>query len=145
LLGEIVAVPAIAKSVYVCDDVIADPSSGKVSVLNVWQRVRVPSHETFPFCLKKLSTFVWWCGGRGMVRTNIDVRQASTGELIASTWPETEGLLAFARPDSSVYGVYRFEDVYFPEPGYYLVEAYCEGLFVDDLSVHVIHDTGAMP
>jgi hypothetical protein len=41
-------VKPVAKVVYVCDDVVRDNQSRKVSLLNLWDVVRVPENGTFP-------------------------------------------------------------------------------------------------
>lgn len=43
----------VAKSVYICDDVVHDPHSGKVSLLNLWDGVHVPAGMEFSYCLAK--------------------------------------------------------------------------------------------
>src|SRR5580704_8556090 len=71
--GQLMPVPVkpVAKRVYVCDDVVGDPSTGKVTLVNLWDAVRLPPDATFPYSLAKLCVFVWWRDGAGKVKTRI--------------------------------------------------------------------------
>jgi hypothetical protein len=112
-------VKPVAKRVYVCDDVIGDPSSGKVTIVNLWDAVRVPSENVFPYCLGKVCVFVWWRDGFGKVKSRVDVVHASTGKLIRRT---KDCILDFERRSDSVFARYKIEDCVLPGPGYYYVE-----------------------
>lgn len=131
------SVRPVAKRVYVCDDVIGDPSSGKVNLFNLWDAVRVPSDASFPYPLAKVCVFVWWRDGLGKVRTRVDIVQASTETLIRRT---RDCILDFEQRTDSVFARYRIEKCTFPEPGYYYVEVYCEGEFVDDQIIRVFQE-----
>jgi hypothetical protein len=128
-------VKPVAKQMYVCDDVVSDPASGKVSILNLWDTVRIPTHKTFPYQLAKVCVFVWWRDGSGKVRSGIDVVQAANAKLVRRT---KDYILEFTNRFDSLYARYKVEKCVFPEPGYYLVELYCEDEFVDDQMIHVI-------
>ena len=39
----------LAKSVYVCDDVFGDATTGKVILVNLWETVRIPTDEDLPY------------------------------------------------------------------------------------------------
>lgn len=127
----------IAKRVYVCDDVIGDPLSGKVSLFNLWDAVRVPSAEVFPFCLAKVCVFVWWGDGFGKVKSRIDIVHGATETLVRRT---RDCILNFEQRLDSVFARYKIEGCVFPEPGYYFVEVYCEDEFVDDQIIRVIQE-----
>jgi hypothetical protein len=129
------AVKPVAKCVYVCDDVVANPSTGKVNLFNLWDAVRVPAEGTFPYCLAKLCVFVWWRDGFGKLKSRIDIVQASTGTLVRRT---KDCILDFEQRTLSVFARYKLVNCTFPEPGYYFVEVYCEGDFVDDQVLRVI-------
>jgi hypothetical protein len=125
----------ITKCVYICDDVVSDPKSGKVSLLNIWSRIRVPATKTFPFTLKKLSVFVWFRDGLGDMETYIELVSASTGDVVRTS---DTFVLNFKNPTDTKYGLYYLEDWVFPEPGFYTVELFCAGQFVDDQIIQVI-------
>lgn len=128
------AVQPIAKRVYVCDDLIFDPVSGKISLLNLWDAVRVPPEVGFPYVLDRIGVFVWWRDGFGKVSTRVEVVQASTGRVIRRT---RNCVLNFEGRSSSIFGRYTIENCRFPESGYYHIEVYCENEFVDDQIIHV--------
>ena len=130
-------VKPVAKCVYVCDDVIGDPSSGKVNLLNLWDAVRVPADEVFPYHLEKVCVFVWWRDGFGKVKTRVDIVQASSETLVRRT---EDCLLDFEQRTDAVFARYKLQDCTFPAPGYYYVEVYSEGEFVDDQIIRVIQD-----
>jgi len=128
-------VAPVAKCMYVCDDVIRDPRSGKINLVNLWDAVRVPADSGFPYCLGKLCAFVWWRDGYGKVSSSVRVVQASTELTIRAT---KECFLDFERRRQTVFARYTIEECVFPDPGYYLVELYCQDRFVDDQLIHVI-------
>jgi hypothetical protein len=125
----------VAKVVYVCDEAVSDPHSGKVSLFNLWDTVRVPAGGSFPYRLAKISVFAWWRDGLGKVRTRIDVVQASTGDVLRRTG---DCVLDFQTKTASVFARYKLADCVFPEPGYYYIELYCEDEFVDDQIIRVL-------
>jgi hypothetical protein len=125
----------IAKVVYVCDDVVRDPESGKVSLLNLWDTVRVPTDGEFPYCLAKLSVFAWWRDGLGNMRTRIDIVQAETAKVIRRT---KDCMIDFRARPASVFARYKLENCLFPAPGYYYVELYCENEFGDDQIISLL-------
>src|SRR5436190_158796 len=106
-----VPVKPVAKVVYVCDDAVHNPVTGKLTLVNLWDAVRVPPDRTFPYSLGKLCVFVWWRGGLGKVRTRVDIVQGSTGIVIR----RTRGyVLHFDGRMSSIWGRYMIENCMFP-------------------------------
>ncbi len=75
----------VAKSIFVCDDVVADVASGKVSLLNLLNAVRVPSGERLPYQLARLCVFGIFRGGRGPSHFQVKVRQAKSGDFVAKS------------------------------------------------------------
>ena len=88
----------------------------------------------FPFRLDRFYVFIWWKGGHGPIRTYIELIHARTGALIRRT---DVVVIDFVSRTDSAYGGYEFDACEMPEPGYYWVEAYCEGVFVDDQAIEV--------
>ena len=121
----------VAKMLYVCDDVVRDPHSGKVSVLNIWDTVRASS---FPHVLGKLCVFSPFRGGLGVIPFRIEITQAETGELIGYPVSFT---LSFK--DRTVRQDVRnkIKPVVFPSPGTYFVALYCNQEFVDDQPIRL--------
>ncbi len=132
-------VKPIAKSVYVCDEVVCDPQTGKVSLFNLWDAIRVPPGKEFPYCLAKISVFAWWRDGFGRARTRLDLVQASTGNVIRRTRDCT---IDFEARTVSVFARYKLENCVFPQPGSYYIELFCEDEFVDDQIIQVLPPEG---
>ncbi len=128
-----------AKRFLVCDDVVLDTNSGKVTLLNLWNAVRVPPDATFPFQLAKLCLFVCWRDGLGSLRTRVELVQASTGESIRTS---ANFVVEFTKRNSIRYARYLLEGCVCPEPGEYWVELYCEDEFVDDQVIHILASEG---
>ena len=125
----------VAKSVYVCDDAVGDPQTGKVSLINLWDAVRVPAGRGFPYCLSKICLFAWWRDGFGKVRTRIDIVLASTGNLVRRT---SDCIIDFETWTASVFARYKLENCVFPEAGFYYIELFCNDEFVDDQIIRVL-------
>jgi hypothetical protein len=124
----------VVKSVYVCDEVVRDPVSGKVSVLNLWDTIRLPAGASFPYELAKVCMFAWMREGRGRVRSRVYIVLGATGKVIFKT---AEHTLDFAsRLTHSA--VFRLGRIRFSAPGYYYIELYCENQFIDDQAVQVL-------
>jgi hypothetical protein len=128
------AITPVAKQMLVCDDVVAD-SSGKVTVVGVWNAVRVPVGASFPYTLGKVCAYVHWRGGLGSVNSHVEIVSATTGVQVVRT---SQLVLSFPSRITTVHGRYMIPDVRFPAPGVYLVEVYCEGVFVEDQRIEVL-------
>jgi len=125
----------LAKCLFICDDVVSDPVSGKPSILNSWEIVRVPPGAAFPYTLGKIVIVAQLRGGLGDIRFRVGVVRADDLEPIL---PSVRPLVNFPDRLTSRWLVGRFRDVVFPEPGGYLVQLYCEGDFVDDRLITVL-------
>jgi hypothetical protein len=125
----------VGKILYVCDDVIADPVSHKPSILNLWELVRVPRAASFPFTLGKMCVAALMRDGDGEVRFRVDLVQADTNEVARRS---QDYAVRFIDRQRSTLVVIRLNNVTFPEPGTYLVELFCEGVFVDDRLISVL-------
>jgi hypothetical protein len=124
----------VAKAVFLCDDVQVNPANNKVTLLNLWDAVRLPADQRFPFRLNRFTVFVWWRGGYDKSKVRIDVSNARTGIVIR----RFEVPVEFRSRTSSTYGIYRIDGCVFPESGYYFVEVFCNDLFVDDQRLQII-------
>jgi hypothetical protein len=129
------AILPIAKSVYVCDEVTLDPRTSKITLLNIWERLRTPIGATFPFRVERFHAFTWWKGGHQPVRTYVELVHKRTGDVIRRS---EEVVIDFASRTDSAYASYRFDSCEFPESGYYCLEAFCESVFVDDQEIEVV-------
>src|SRR5437660_878472 len=90
----------VAKRIIICDDVVGDPLTGKVSLFNLWDAVQVPADGSFPYSLARACVFVWWRDGFGKLKSRIDIVQASTGALIRRT---KDCILDFERRSGSLF------------------------------------------
>ena len=61
----------ITKSIYVCDEVVADPSSGKVSLLGVFNAVRPVS--AYPYRLGRLCVVLQFTDGFGDFAVQVEI------------------------------------------------------------------------
>ena len=123
----------VVKGVYVCDEVLTDPVSGKVSLLNSFITMRPP--DGFPFELAKLSVFIGLRGARGQARLRVEIVQAATNVTVFRT-PDRP--VNFFDPLVTVYARFRLEQLRFAEPGRYTVEVFSDGDFLDDEVITVL-------
>jgi hypothetical protein len=123
----------IAKQLYICDDVVVDPISGKPHLVNLWDGVRASG--PFPWTLAKLCVFVWWRGGIGRISSRIDIVEAGDGKVVRRT---RDYLLQFAGRTKSLHAKYMIDDLVFDSPGVYFIELHCGGQFIDDQAIRVI-------
>lgn len=125
----------IVKPIILCDEVVVDPQSGKVSVLNIFNAVRIPAAHSLPYQLGKLSVFCIFRGGRGPSRFQVIIRSADTGEILFLT---AERIVEFNHPRKTEYILFRLTNVNFPVIGEYFVEIFCNQTFVDDQVLMVL-------
>lgn len=119
----------VAKPFLLCDDVIANPTTGKPHIVNRWDTVTVPATATWPYTLPKLCLFAWLRDGIGDVRFRFELVDLRTGDLAALPWRQTVQL---RHPLQSLYAKFLLPNVTFPAPGYYAVEVYWNGEIADD-------------
>jgi hypothetical protein len=127
----------VAKAICLCDDVVSDPLTGKVSLLNLLDTVRVPVGRGFPIVLPKISVFSWLRDGRGKIGSHVDVVQGTSNKVIRRT---QQYILNFEERGHALWARFKLLNLSFPAPGYYWVELFCEGDFMDDQVLHVVTD-----
>jgi hypothetical protein len=69
----------IAKALYLCDDILSDPSRVKPHLIGVFNAVRVPA---FPHTLAKLCIFVQLVNGYGEVNCRVRIVNASNRDIM---------------------------------------------------------------
>jgi hypothetical protein len=121
----------VAKRIYVCDDVVGDPVSGKVSILNLWETVRV---MTFPQVLDKLCVFAQFRSGLGEVPFRVEIVQAGADALIHEPF---EFVMQFGDRNTRHDIKCMLRSVVFPRAGTYFAVMHCGGEFVDDQPIRV--------
>ena len=108
-------VKPLGKIVYVYDDVLHDPSNGKMHVLGAFDTIRVP-REDYPYVHERLCVLAQFAGGLVTINFRVMIVDASTGdELFGSrthsvTMPGGRTIVTL---------LIRLEDCLFPDPGTY--------------------------
>ncbi len=126
----------VAKLLYVCDDVVRDPHSGKVSVLNLWENVRV-TNGGFPYELAKICVFAQFRGGSGDIPFHLEIAPTDSAVLFHE---RIEFVLGFRDRMKTHYASIKLHNVVFPAAGMYVVELYCNQEFVDDQPIEIFSD-----
>jgi hypothetical protein len=117
------------KVLYVCDEVLQDPGSGKFSFLAIFDDVVSPPAIGYPFRLGRMCVVAQLVGGAGSVPVHVEVVEGATQNLIRRAGPFA---VSFAGRHQIVTVCFRILDVTFPAPGVYFVEMYAQGKFLDD-------------
>jgi hypothetical protein len=117
------------KVVYVCDDVLQDPVSGKFSFLGIFDDVVVPAGLNYPFRLGRMCVVAQLVGGSGLMPFHVEIVEGATQNLIRGAGPFT---VAFPSRHQIVTVCVRLLNVDFTAPGAYFVELYNQGAFLDD-------------
>jgi hypothetical protein len=117
------------KLVYVCDEVLHDPASGKISYPGIFDDVVAPPDSGYPFRLGRMCVAAQLVGGAGPVPVHVEVVEGATQNLVRRAGPFT---LNFPSRHQIVTVCVRLLNVDFPGPGVYFVELYSQGAFVDD-------------
>jgi hypothetical protein len=127
------SVPPILKAIYLCDEVVEDPVSKKVSVLGAFNVVRPPS--SYPYHLPKLCVLAKLAGGLGEVPVRVVIARASDQ---CPVYTSTERLLRFEDRHQMIYVLFRILNCPFPTAGAYLVELHSRDNFLDDHRLHLL-------
>jgi len=117
------------KIVYVRDEVLQDPASGKFSFLGIFDDVVAPPGLGYPFRLGRMCVAAQLVGGSGSLPIHVEVVEGATQNLIRRAGPFT---VAFPSRHQIVTVCVRLLNVDFPAPGGYFVELYSQGVFLDD-------------
>jgi hypothetical protein len=128
------SVKPTGKVVYVCDDVLQDPVSGKFSFLGIFDDVVVPADLGYPFRLGRMCVAAQLVGGSGSVPVHVEVVEGATQKLVRAAGPF---LVNFPSRHQIVTVCVRLLNVEFPVPGVYFVELYTQGAFLDDRTLRL--------
>src|SRR5262245_30016590 len=109
------------KVLYVCDEVLQDPTSGKFSFLGIFDEVVVPPAVGYPFQLGRICVAAQLVGGSGPVSMHVEVVEGTKQDLVRQAGPFT---VSFPTRQQIVTVCFRILDVLFPAPGAYFVELY---------------------
>jgi hypothetical protein len=121
------------KVVYVCDDVLQDPASGKFSFLGIFDDVVPPPAAGYPFRLGRMCVLAQLVGGSGSVPVRVEVVEGTTQNLVRAAGPFT---VNFPNRHQVVTVCLRLLNVIFPAPGVYFVELYSHA-FLDDRTLRL--------
>jgi hypothetical protein len=125
-----------AKKVLLCDDVVYDSTLGKPSVLNIFNTIRVPADQAFPYRIKKFGVFAAMRDGLGSVNVYVQFVRTSDMRVVRQTQPV---VFDFPSRAFTVYAVLRFADILIPGPETYFVEMYCDDELIDDQPLQIVH------
>jgi hypothetical protein len=117
------------KVVYVCDEVLQDPTSGKFNFLGIFDDVLPSPAAGYPFRLGRMCVAAQLVGGSGQVPMHIEIVDGTTQNLIRRAG---SFLVSFPSRHQVVMVCVRILNVVFPSPGLYFVELYSQGAFLDD-------------
>jgi hypothetical protein len=122
------------KLVYVCDEVLQDPASGKVSFLGIFDDVVAPPGSGYPFRLGRMCVAAQLIGGSGPVPVHVEVVEGTTQNLVRGAGPFP---VKFPSRHQVVTVCNRLRNVVFPAPGMYFVELHSQGVFLDDRTLRL--------
>ena len=111
--------PPDVLSLILCDQIITDRMTGKVSLIGMFSRVHAPR---FPVAHPQLSVFVALTEGYGDTEMRIRVVDANDERPPVV---EGHGKVRFQDPRSIAHLALQFHGLRFPEPGEYRVQLYC--------------------
>jgi hypothetical protein len=122
------------KLLYVCDEVLHDPVSGKISYLGIFDDVVVPPASAVPFGLGRMCVAAQLVGGAGSLPVHVEVVEGATQSLVRRAGPFS---VNFPSRHQVVTVCVRLLQIDFPSAGVYFVELYCQGAFLDDRTLRV--------
>lgn len=118
--------PPVVRSLVVCEDVIADPANpARVSLMYLVGTIRATGWPAYPAVQPQLCVFAQLTECRGTLALWAEVRHADTDEVIFRTQIRS---VTFPNTPLAVHGwPLRFHNLFFPEPGLYWVQLWCDG------------------
>ncbi len=119
----------VSKGLYLCD-YYTGYDDGKSDLYGLFNAIRPAAgfpHEHGRFCV-----FAQLANGLGPVSFFIDIRDASSDELIYTTIPRA---LTFPDRHTTIQMVVAIEGCVFERPGLYLLELFCENTWVCDTTL----------
>lgn len=122
----------VAKTLFLCEEV--DVEWGMTNLYGLMNRLRP---VVFPHIPDSLAAFVQLSQGFGEMPFHYDIVRARDLQLIHTSLVNT---LRFDRRSQLVQLVTRFAGVRFEEPGIYLVELFCNNVWVGDVTLELMED-----
>jgi hypothetical protein len=125
----------VTKAIYVCDEVVEDPTSRKVHFLGIFNAVRPASPAAYPFRLGQMCVVAQLIDGLDEIPIRSEIVRAETEEVVYSS---AEQRLRFPQRHTTVFACFRIRNCPFPQPGVYFVELYCGDVLLDDRTLHLL-------
>jgi hypothetical protein len=119
----------IGKVVYLCDDVLRDPASGKIHFIGIFDDVVPAADASYPFRLGTMCVVAQLVGGIGQVAMHVEVVEGATQRLVRRVGPLS---ITFPARQQVITACIRVQGCLFPAPGIYFVELHAGGRFLDD-------------
>jgi hypothetical protein len=132
----------VAKTVFISDDVLIDPKSGKTHLLGLYDAIRPAEGHDYPYQLGKLCVFAEFTDGFGELPFHAEITQLATQETVLRT---KEHRVRFPHRHACMKVCFRLKECMFPAPGDYAVELYCRDQFIDDRILHLFEPRGPLP
>jgi hypothetical protein len=128
----------ILLSMSLCDLVVRDERTHKISLINLFNEVRAPQ---FPCHHPRLHVYVCLTNGRGEYQGALTFVDADEDKVLA----KLEGRLAFRSPLQVVEMNFELNAVAFPHPGTYRFEFLCDGELIGARTLRAIAGAGTSP
>jgi hypothetical protein len=129
--------PPISPGLYLCDYVIVEENTRKVSLIGCFTRIRL---EQFPAIPQPFSVFSTLTDGSGNARIRLALSQPNRDEIIY----QREGSIHFPDKLTEVYVHFRVRECEFPEPGLYEFTLFVDNEWVAQRPVRV-YRRGELP
>jgi hypothetical protein len=126
----VASVVPVARSIYLCDRCVPLPG-GKVTLEGLFNAITPAS---YPYVHRSFSVFAQLSGGVGQVSLFIDILYAPQRRLIYTT---NTRQLSFPRMDFTLQFAEQIQGCPFDQSGMYLVEMYCNNVFIGDVPLHL--------
>jgi hypothetical protein len=117
------------EGVYVCDEVLQDPATGKSSFLGIFDDIVPPPATGYPFRLSRMCVVAQPVGGSARCRSASRLSKERRRISFGGAGPFT---VSFPTRHQVVTICFQILNVVFPAPGVYFVELYSQGAFLDD-------------
>ena len=111
---------AIVLAINICDTIIRDQMTNKVSLIGLFSTIWAPS---FPCRHPKMHIYIALTGGHGKYTMEVKLVKAADGSPVMGM----EGPVAFQNPLQVAEVNLEWRNVEFKEPGEYVVEVLCDG------------------
>jgi hypothetical protein len=132
------SVTPVAKGVTICDYHFGT-DTGKVDLYGLFNAIR--PIQSYPVSNLRFCLFTQLTNGLGNVPFQFDISNAQTGNVVWSSGIRT---VTFQHRFSIVQIAYLVENSVFTQPGLYLVELFCNNVFVCDTVLELLPSKGML-